>query len=236
MKKTVFLFSTLILLGTVDAHAEGSLTSSLSGFDLDRDTVVLMRKNEKMIFDMEACDYKIVPLHEQIVEENESTKSSWKSYLTSGVCEVGKGVANLGWSATKLGANATLNVTTDFIGWGLRTAVAYNVAYYDTKAVEWIACKSLNCVTSLILGPPAGAAAEAVLNATFQVGRYIVPGYEALIAGAATPFVKPVTDFAINSTPTVLKAAGNVAKSMWSFGRSAASYFSTNILGAAAAA
>jgi hypothetical protein len=230
MKKATFLLSALMILGTVTAHAE------FDHFELDRDTVVLVdSRKEKMVYDVYEGGYGIVPLNDQVIEKDESAKSTWKSTLTSGAYALGMGTANLGLSALKLGANTLLNASTDMVEWGLRTAIAYNVAYYDTKAIEWVACKGVNCAFSLAFGFPAGAGAEAALDFVFKLGHIFVPGYEALIAGAATPFVKPVTDFAINSTPTVLKAAGNAAKSMWSFGRNAASYFSSMMQSAAAA-
>lgn len=238
MKKTAFLFSAVFLLGTVAVQADNTPAPSVYHHfdDRENDAVVIFNsKKERRVFDMQEGDYKFVPLNEQKVEEQAPAKTSWTNYLASGAYEVGKGTANLGLAATRLGANAVWNISSNFVDWGLRTAIAYNIGYYNTEAIEWGVRKGAGLIASFAFGPAAGPATEAAVGTALKIGHFFVPGFEALIAGAAIPVVKPITDYAINSTPTVLKAAGSAAKSMWSFGKSAANYLWGNTQAAAAA-
>jgi len=148
--------------------------------------------------------------------------SSWPKLIASNGYELGKATANLGWSATKVGAKAALSVAAAFAEWGIRTTVAYNVAHCNVEILETIVIRGGGVLTSLALGPAAGAGAEAAIGTGLKVSRFLVPGFDALLASAATPVVKPATDFIINNGPAALKATGQAA---WSFGQSAASYF-----------
>lgn len=218
--KVSLLVSSLVLISSVYARAD------YKHVEIEKDTVLLVNTvTEKLIFNVEDMEYSVAKLEVQKEDNRTLEQASWLKTIGSSGYELGKGATNVAWSATKLGARATWNVTSAFAEWSIRTAIAYNVAYYNVEAVEWGITKGAGILTSLALGPAAGAGAEAAIGTGLKVGRFVMPGFEALISSAATPVVKPATDFIINNTPAALKATGQAAQSIWSFGQNAASYF-----------
>jgi len=170
-------------------------------------TVIMDPKKETIVCD----DCMILPkLVEQQIDEDDDKTMSQSSWVQS----VGQQTKSLTWSATKLGGKATWYVLESAAEWVLRTALAYNVAYYNTDAIEWGVAKGAGIVATLALGPAAAIGAEAAARTTLKVGHLLMPGFEGMIAGAALPVIKPLTDFTINHTPDAVKAVARGTQSI----------------------
>jgi hypothetical protein len=85
-----------------------------------------------------------------------------------------------------------------------RYTIAYNASYYGVEFLKEATALSLYGLTYLTLGSRAADGVYCGVQVGFSLLNWFMPNSDAVIAGAYTPLVKPVTDKFIDNAPTIL--------------------------------
>lgn len=100
----------------------------------------------------------------------------------------------------------------DAASYATNTALAWNINYCGIKIAEEALAYTAYGIGTLGAGPAVGSGAYYATKGAFNVGRYLVPGFEGYIAGALAPVAKTsVVDPIINNYgPSVIKGVTKV--------------------------